>query len=228
MQEKLIHEISSLEALEAAEACGASTLLFPTVAAFVEFRRRSRGMDAGVYVAVSDAGSPALDAELDSLGSDLPDGVVLADCRGRADLQRLSVKLAVREALAKRPEGVVRILAMAGQSAAGVLALPDLAGGARRLAGLAHDPETLARAIGVVPAASTVQMAGSQVVFAAAACSVPAFFVPPRQQDAGALIRGYALARRAGFAGAILKTPAHFVAIRQAQEMIDKRPRSGP
>ena len=182
-------------------------------------------MRVGIFVAISSADSPELDAELDMLGPDLPDGVLLADCRGRADLQHLSVKLSVREALANRPEGAVRILALAGQSPAGVLALSDLPGGTRRLAGLLWDPAALAQAIDIAPEASTVKMAGSQVVFAAAAAGVPAFFVAsPLQDDDATLVRRCAQARRAGFAGAVLKTPAHFAAVRRRPDMIDKRP----
>ncbi len=223
MQTRFIHEVSSPEAFDAAEDCGASTILLPAVA-FRKFRRRARGMGAGIFVAVSSADSVALDAELDAFGSDLPDGVALADCRGRADLQRLSIKLAVREALANSPEGAVRILAMAGQSAAGVLALPALAGGPSRLFGLAWDPGVLAQAIEVDPAAATLKMAASQLVFAAAAARVPAFFALSAQQDDATLTRRCAHVRRAGYGGVILKTPAQFAIVRHDLGMIDKRP----
>lgn len=228
MQESFIHEVSSPETFESALACGASSFCFSAANVRDEWRRHARGTGARIFVAVSSADSAALDAELDRLAPDLPEGVVLADCRGRADLQRLSVKLAVREARANHTDGAVRILAMVGQSAAGALALPDLAGGARRLAGLVYDPCALARSIDVQPATSTVRMAWSQVVVAAAAAGVPAWFVPTAQEDSEILLRRYAQIRRAGYAGMILKTPAQFVVLRQAQEMIDKWPRSGP
>ncbi len=223
---RFIHEASSPEAIEAADDCSASALLLPTVAAASGLRglARARGMRAAIFVAVSPTDSGALEAELDALGADLPDGVLLADCRGRADLQRLSAKLAVREARANRPEGAVGILAMAGQSAAGVLALPDFSGGARRLQGLAHDPYALAQAIGADPAASTSDTAMSLAAFAAAAANVPAYLALSPDQDPATLIRRCAQIRGAGFAGAILRTPAQFLAVREDHGMIDKRP----
>lgn len=224
MQTLFIHEVSSCEAFDAAEACRATTILLPAVAALGEFRRRARGLGAEIFVAVSAADSATLDAELDALGSDLPDGVALADCRGRIDLQHLSIKLAVREALANRPEGSVRVLAMAGQSAAGVLALPAFAGGLGRLAGLAWDPGVLGQAIGIDLAAPTLKIAASQVVFAAAAARVPAFFALSPQLDAATLTRRCAQVHRAGYGGVILKTPAQFAIVRRDLGMIDKRP----
>jgi len=224
MQESFIHEVSSAETLETALACRASTLLFPAAVVWDEWRRHARSYGARILVAVSPVDSPALDAELDALAPDLPDGVVLADCRGRADLQRLSVKLAVREAQMNQSDGAVRILAMVGQSASGALALPNLAGGSRRLAGLAYDPCALAQAIGVLPTTSTLRMARSQVVFAAAAAGVPAWFVATPEEEPDKLLRRYGQIRLAGYAGMIVKTPAQFAALRQAQEMIDKRP----
>ncbi len=223
---RLIHEASCPEAVEAADDCSASILLLPTAAIANELRglARARAMSAAIFVAVSPADSGALEAELDALGSDLPDGVLLSDCRGRADLQKLSAKLSVREALANRPEGAVRILAMAGQSAAGVLALPDFAGGARRLNGLAHDPVALAQAIAIDPAASTSDTAMSLVAFAAAAANVPAFLALSPHQDPATLVRQCAQVRGAGFAGVILRTPAQFVAAQRDLGMIDKRP----
>jgi citrate lyase subunit beta/citryl-CoA lyase len=225
MQFCFIHEVSRPGAIEAADESGASRLLLPAAGSANDLRRqaRARGMRAEIFVAVSPADSDALDAELDALGPDLPDGVVLADCRDRRDLQRLSVKLGVREAQANRPEGVVRILAIAGQSAAGVLKLPDLAGGARRLAGLVYDPGALARDIGVELESSTLKTAMSLAVFAAVAANVPAFLALSPNQDPATLLRRCAQLRRAGYAGAILKTPAQFAAARGGADMIDKR-----
>ena len=226
MLTRFIHEVSCPEAVEAADDCSASILLLPTPAIADELRAmaRARDMRAAMFIAVPSADSDALEAALDALGSDLPEGVLLADCRGRADLQRLSAKLAVREALANRPEGAVRVLAMAGQSAAGVLALPDFTGGARRLDGLVHDPIALAQAIGADPAASTSVTARSLAAFAAAAANVPAFLALSPHQDPATLVSRCAEVRRAGFAGVILRTPAQFVAARRDLGMIDKRP----
>lgn len=214
MQFCFIHEVSCPGAVEAAGEYGASRLLMPTTGSANDLRRlaRARGMRAEIFVAVSPADSDTLDAELDVFGTDLPDGVILADCRGRRDLQRLSVKLGVREAQANRPEGVVRVLAMAGQSAAGVLKLPDFVGGARRLVGLVYDPAALSQATGLDPAASPLKAAMSQVAFSAAAANVAAFFALSSDQDPAKLVRRCAQLRRGGYAGAILKTPAQFAA----------------
>ena len=236
MESRLILEVSTPDALTAGVACGASALLAPNAAWGAELRRlvRARGVKAEIFVAITAAGGEApnveLDADLDVLGMDLPDGVFLADCRSRADLQQVAVKLALREALAGRPDGVVRIVAMAAQSPAGVLVLSGLAGGARRLAGLAFDPGGLADATRIDLTAPALALAEAQVVFAAAAAGVQAIFVPPRQEEttrkgeAERLLERCAQARRAGYGGMVVKTPAQFVALRERLAMIDKRP----
>lgn len=226
MQGRLILEVASPAALTAAAACGASALLAPNAAWGAEMRRlvRARSVAASVFVAIAAADDSALDAELDVLGADLPDGVFLADCRSRADLQQVSAKLALREALADRPDGAVRIVAMAAQSPAGALALAGLAGGFRRLEGLAYAPDALARAARLDPTAPALAMAESQVMLAAAAAGVPAFFVPPPQEDAERLVERCVLACRAGYGGMVVKTTAQYVVVRDRLAMIDKRP----
>ena len=226
MQSRLIFEVSTPAALTAATDCGASVLLAPNAAWGAELRRLTRagGVASSVFVAIPAADDDALDAELDVLGADLPDGVFLSDCRSRADLQQVSAKLALREALAGQPDGSVRIVAMAAQSPAGALTLSELAGAFRRLAGLVFDPGALACAARLDPAAPALAAAESQVIFAAAAAGVPAFFVPPPQEDAERKAERCAQARRAGYDGMVVQTPAQYVAVRARLAMIDKRP----
>jgi citrate lyase beta subunit len=62
------------------------------------------------------------------------------------------------------------------------------------------------------------------VIFAAAAAGVPAFFVPPPQEDAERTAERCAQASRAGYDGMVVQTPAQYVAARARLAMIDKRP----
>jgi citrate lyase subunit beta/citryl-CoA lyase len=226
MQSRLILEVSTPSSLMAAVECGASALLAPNAAWGVELRRLTRAgaVAASVFVAIPAADDVTLDAELDVLGADLPDGVFLADCRCRADLQQVTAKLTLREALAGQPDGAVRIMAMAAQSPAGALTLSGLAGSFRRLAGLVFDADALACAARLDPAAPALAAAEAQVIFAAAAAGVPAFFVPPSQEDAEILVERCVQALRAGYGGVVVQTPAQYVAVRARLAMIDKRP----
>jgi len=77
------------------------------------------------------------DADLDAVMPGRPDGIILPDACGGRDVQHLGAKLAVREAENDLPEGVLKILALAGDSPAALFELGSIARASRRLIGLA-------------------------------------------------------------------------------------------
>jgi citrate lyase subunit beta/citryl-CoA lyase len=181
-----------------------------------EARRMSRAPK--LFVEVAPVESELIEADLDALFGPAPDGVFLPSCRGVESLQRLSVKLAVREAQAGLPDGVTRIGAFVGGDPAGVLALRSLASATPRLAALAFDEAALSASLGLTEAGgAAIEMARAAVVLAAASAGVPAL-APPVQigQEAA-----YAAARRDGFAGAMALRPeqvAHILKVFPARQ----------
>lgn len=198
-------------ALDAALSSGASALLLrlggekdarASAVALIEEARMSPRAPA-IYTEVARVGDAALDADLDAIVAAAPAGVFLCSCESRADIQQLSVRLAVREAEAALAEGAVRIVAWAAQTPAGVLGLGGLATASPRLAALAFDAEALSAALDVPVDSPTILSARAQLVIAAAAAGVPALTLAP-DGDAGAAC---AQARRAGFRGMLVRTP---------------------
>jgi citrate lyase subunit beta/citryl-CoA lyase len=169
---------------------------------------RASRPDACLFCTVSLADSAVLEDELDALVRAPPDGVVLSACRGRADIQQMSTRLALCEARAGFENGRIGVIASVAQTPDAVLGLAGLAGASRRLAGVALDPGLLPRAMGggFGPDSMAVATARSLVAFAAAAAGVPALVyaqsVPPDALDAFC-----ARMRSEGFTGAITGNP---------------------
>ncbi len=167
--------------------------------------------------------SDLIEADLDSLVSAAPDGVLLTRCEGRAKLRQLAARLAVREAEAGLPDGAIKIAAFAGGTPAAVLALNAYGGATPRLAALAFDEAGLRAAMGLdEPRATPIEAARALVVLAAAAAGVPALIQPVSQGDDLA----YASARRDGFSGAMALEAAAIARIHAVftAARIDKRP----
>ncbi|WP_375459763.1 hypothetical protein [uncultured Enterovirga sp.] len=137
-----------------------------------------------VFAAIPALASGRADAALDRLMPLAPDGIVLRGCVGSRDVEHLSAKLAVREAEWDRPDGSIWILAMAADSAAGVLALPTFAGRRHpRLAGLGSDPNRLRAEIRCRDDAPALRAASATLVLAAAAIGTAAVALPGRTAD---------------------------------------------
>jgi len=209
---------ASDEDLAAALGCGADALLLrlgPCVeddarrgararaCALIGAARQNSGAPK-LFVDVAPVESELIDADLDALFGPGPDGVFLPACDGAASLQRLAVKLAVREAQAGIADGATGVGAFVGGDPAGVLALRSLAGASPRLAALAFDEAGLRAALGVAEGGgAAIETARALVVLAAASAGVPALAPPVRPGQEGA----YAAARRDGFAGAMAADP---------------------
>ncbi len=170
------------------------------------------------YVRVHALASGMTDADLDAVMPAGPHGIVLPGAVGAADVQRLGVKLAVREAEHGLPDGVTRILAVAGDSARGLLAIGSVPGASPRLSGIAWDAAALAGDLRVASAhdeagrwSAPFVQARATTLLAAAAAGVPAIDGVSFDMD-----EDCAAARRDGFAGRIVVDPCQVAAINAA------------
>ncbi len=172
---------------------------------------REYGARARLFCAVPSGDMATPDDDLDVLGATPPDGVLLMSCRGRADLQQVSIRLALVEARAGVEAGSIKIIASVAQTPDAVFGLGGLAGASRRLAGLVFDPGALPRAMGpgFDPSGAAAGTARGLVVFAAAAAGVPALVViPPHLAAASGAFEAFCVSMRGeGFAGAIGADP---------------------
>lgn len=210
--------------LDAGLASGADALILDLTAG-PQARAIAAGWLAGlgdgprtlIYVRVHGLASGLTDADLDAVMPAGPHGIVLPRAVGAADVQRLGVKLGLREAEHGLMDGATRILAVVGDSARGLLTIGTVPGASSRLAGIAWDSGALAGDLGTESArdeagrwtAPFVQ-ARATTLLAAAAAGVPAIDGPwPGDEDCAA-------ARRDGFAGRIALDPRQIAAINRA------------
>lgn len=138
------------------------------------FHRRPCG--PGLYLRLPPLSCGSAESDLARAAGLGVDGLVLTGAAGRLDVEHLGAKLAVIEAERGLPDGGLRILAVAADTPAGVLALPAFAA-TPRLVGLACDPERLAFLLGCGPDAPAIAQARALTVLAAAACRVQAVLV---------------------------------------------------
>jgi citrate lyase subunit beta/citryl-CoA lyase len=233
----ILHSDADDGEVAAALGCGADALLLRLGACFEnEARRRARAracalIDAArakagapkLFVEVAPAGNALIEADLDALFGPAPDRVFLPSCDGDATLQRLGVKLAVREAQGGLPDGATRIGAFVGGDPSGVLALPSLTGAAPRLAALVFDEAELCAALGLAEAGGgAVEFARAAVILPAAAAGVAALAPPVAAGEAAA----YAAARRAGFTGAMAAHPLQVASIHEMFPAAQNRQRA--
>jgi citrate lyase subunit beta/citryl-CoA lyase len=133
--------------LEDSVALAAKPRARGVVAAFIG-ETRARAVRPRLYVRVNPLDGGLTEADLDAVMPAGPDGIMLPKSRGGADVQRLGVKLAVREAENGFVDGATRILAIATESARAMFGLASYAGASERLEGLAWGAEDLGADLG--------------------------------------------------------------------------------
>lgn len=224
MRSLLLVSGDSVPELDAGLAAGADALILDLTVG-PQAREIAAGWMAGLpraprpllLVRVHDLASGLTDADLDAVMPAGPHGIVLPGAVGATDVQRLGVKLGVREAEHGLSDGATRILAVAG-SARGLLAIGTLPGASPRLVGIAWDASALAADLRVASArdetghwTTPLVQARAMTLFAAAAAGVPAIDTafPGSDEDCMA-------ARRDGFASKIALDPRHVAAINAA------------
>jgi citrate lyase subunit beta / citryl-CoA lyase len=166
---------------------------------------RINGLDTGMT-----------DADLDAIVEGTPDAVVFPKAEGATSVVHLDAKLTAREAIAGVPEGHIKILAQAVETAAGLFAAGTFRGASARLIGLTWGPEDLSAELGAAANRGTdgaltepYRLARSLCLYAAAAANLPAIetvFVDFRNSEG--LRRDTEVARRDGFTGRLAIHPA--------------------
>ena len=158
------------------------------------------------------------DRDLDAIMAAAPRALILPKARGKACVQRLSAKLALREALFDLDDGATAIIASA-DTAEAVLGLASFRGASARLIGLAWDAESLRIEVGAESVrfagafAGPLRQAREMVLFAAAAAGVAAIDTA-FAAGGGAAARAETLeARRAGYTAKLALSPAQAVMI---------------
>jgi citrate lyase subunit beta / citryl-CoA lyase len=171
---------------------------------------RINGLDTGMT-----------DADLDAIVPGAPDAVLFPKAEGGASVIYLDAKLTAREAIAGLPEGAIKILAQAVESAAGLFLAGTFRDSSPRLIGLTWGPEDLSAELGAEAnreADGTLtepyRIARAMCLYGAAAAKVPAIetvFVDFRNSEG--LRRDTEMARRDGFTGRLAIHPAQVAVI---------------
>jgi len=88
------------------------------------------------------------DADLDAIAPAKPDAIMLPKAEGGAAVVHAEAKLAVREAVSDLPEGAIKILPIATETAAALFLAGTFAGASARLIGLTWGAEDLSAELG--------------------------------------------------------------------------------
>src|SRR5262249_44439546 len=89
-----------------------------------------------------------IDADLDAVVPAKPDAIMLPQAEGGASVVHADAKLAVREAVSGLPDGHIKILALATETAASLFLTGTFAGASKRLCGLTWGAEDLSAELG--------------------------------------------------------------------------------
>ncbi|MGA7001374.1 MAG: CoA ester lyase, partial [Pseudolabrys sp.] len=156
------------------------------------------------------------DADLDAIVAGEPDAIVFPKAEGGASVVHLDAKLTAREAIAGVPEGQIKVLAQAVESAAGLFAAGTFRSASTRLIGLTWGPEDLSAELGADAnrdaqgeLTEPYRLARSMCLYAAAAAKLSAIetvYVDFRNSEG--LRRDTEAARRDGFTGRLAIHPA--------------------
>jgi len=173
---------------------------------------RINGLDTGMT-----------NADLDAIVPGAPDAVLFPKAEGGASVIHLDAKLTAREAVAGLPEGAIKILAQAVESAAGLFLAGTFRDSSARLIGLTWGPEDLSAELGAEAnreADGTLtepyRLARAICLYGAAAAKMPAIetvYVDFRNSEG--LRRDTQAARRDGFTGRLAIHPAQVPVINE-------------
>jgi citrate lyase subunit beta/citryl-CoA lyase len=163
------------------------------------------------------------DTDLDAIVAGKPDAVVFPKTEGGASVIHLDAKLTAREALAGLPEGSIKILAQAVESAAGLFSAGTFRDASARLIGMTWGPEDLSAELGAQAnrdeagfLTEPYRLARNMCLFGAAAAKLPAIetvYVDFRNSEG--LRRDTQEARRDGFTGRLAIHPAQVPVINE-------------
>jgi citrate lyase subunit beta/citryl-CoA lyase len=174
-----------------------------------------------LLVRVNGLATGATDADLDAVVPARPDAILLPKAEGGASLLHAHAKLSAREAIAGLPDGQIKILAQAIETATGFFQAGTIRGSSNRLVGLTWGPEDLSAEIGATAnrdaegrLTGPYRLARSLCLFAAAAAETTAIeTVYVDFRDLEGLRRETQEAHRDGFSGRLAIHPAQVAVI---------------
>src|SRR5262245_33038351 len=176
-----------------------------------------------VLVRINGLDTGMADDDLAAIVAGRPDAVVFPKAEGATSVVHLDAKLTAQEAIAGVPEGHIKVLAQAVETAAGLFAAGTLRGASARLIGLTWGPEDLSAELGAAAnrdvqgdLTEPYRLARSMCLFAAAAAKLPAIetvYVDFRNSDG--LRRDSEAARCDGFIGRLAIHPAQVPVINE-------------
>jgi citrate lyase subunit beta/citryl-CoA lyase len=190
-----------------------------SAAAFVQETVNEAAMSQAVRpficVRVNGLGTGLIDDDLDAIVPARPDAIMLPKAEGGAATLHADAKLAAREAIHGLPDGHIKIVAMAIESATGLFLANTFQHRSARLIGLSWGPEDLAAELGAETNRDTdgrytspYRLARTLCLMAAASAQVPAIetiYMDYRNPDG--LRRDSETARRDGFTGRLAIHP---------------------
>jgi citrate lyase subunit beta/citryl-CoA lyase len=156
------------------------------------------------------------DADLDAVVPARPDAIMLPKAEGGADIVRADAKLAAREAIAGLPDGCIKIVAIATETATALFLAGTYGGASARLEGLTWGAEDLSAELGAETNRDgngdfldPYRLARALCLAGAAAARVQAIdTVTVDFRNVAALRRESEEARRDGFTGKMAIHPA--------------------
>lgn len=198
--------------LEDAVAPAAKAKARETVAEYLKSQKERKSR---FYVRVNALSTGLADADLDAVVPGKPDGIMLPKCGGGADTIALGAKLAAREALNGLPDGSIKTIPIATETAVSIFGMGSYAGASKRMEALTWGAEDLsAEAVAEthrLPDGNYTppyQLARSLTLFAAVASNVtPIDTVFTNFRDEAGLRKESLAARRDGFLGKMLIHP---------------------
>jgi citrate lyase subunit beta/citryl-CoA lyase len=101
-----------------------------------------------ILVRVNSLQTGLTDADLDAVARAKPDAIMLPKAEGGASVMHADAKLAVREAINNLPDGHIKILPIATETAASLFVAGTFAGSSARLSGLTWGAEDLSAELG--------------------------------------------------------------------------------
>jgi citrate lyase subunit beta / citryl-CoA lyase len=193
-----------------------------------------------LVVRVNSLSTGLTDADLDAIAPVRPDAIMLPKAEGGASVAHVDAKLAVREAQSGLPEGHIKVIPIATETAASLFVAGAFSGASARLGGLTWGAEDLSADLGAETNRDAegvlldpYRLARTLCLVAAAAAHVPAIdSVYADFRDTEGFRRDCAAGRRDGFSAkmAIHPTQVPIInlaftptpqAIAHAQEIVD-------
>jgi citrate lyase subunit beta/citryl-CoA lyase len=119
-----------------------------SAAAFLREVIASAAARPTILVRVNGLQTGLIDADLDAIAPAKPDAIMLPKAEGGVSVMHADAKLAVREAVSGLPDGHIKILPIATETAAALFVAGTFAGASPRLAGLTWGAEDLSAELG--------------------------------------------------------------------------------